>query len=81
MKILLTAFEPFGGEKINAAQEAAALVKDEIAGARIVKMTVPVVFGKSIEAVLSAIRREQPDAVLCLGQAGGRIGLPPVCIS
>ena len=77
MKILLTAFEPFGGEKINAAQEAAALVKNEIAGARIVKMDVPVVFGKSIEAVISAIRKERPDAVLCLGQAGGRTGLTP----
>ena len=77
MKILLTAFEPFGGEKINAAQEAAALVKNEIAGARIVKMDVPVVFGKSIEAVISAIQKERPDAVLCLGQAGGRTGLTP----
>ncbi|MBR3741781.1 MAG: pyroglutamyl-peptidase I [Clostridia bacterium] len=77
MKILLTAFEPFGGEKINAAQEAAALIKEEIAGAKIVKMTVPVVFGKSIEAVVSAMRDERPDAVLCLGQAGGRMGLTP----
>lgn len=77
MKILLTAFEPFGGERINAAQEAAALVKNEIAGARIVKTDVPVVFGKSIEAVVTAIRQEQPDAVLCLGQAGGRSGLTP----
>ena len=77
MKILLTAFEPFGGEKINAAQEAAALVKNEIAGAKIVKMAVPVVFGESVEAVVSAIRREKPDAVLCLGQAGGRAELTP----
>ena len=77
MKILLTAFEPFGGEKINAAQEAAALVKNEIAGAKIVKMAVPVVFGESVEAVVAAIRRERPDAVLCLGQAGGRAELTP----
>ena len=77
MKVLLTAFEPFGGESVNSAQETAALVKDEIAGAKIVKMTVPVMFGKSIEAVVSAIRREQPDAVLCLGQAGGRAELTP----
>ena len=77
MKILLTAFEPFGGEKVNAAQEAAALVKNEIAGARIVKMDVPVVFGESVEAVVSAIRREHPDAVLCLGQAEGRAELTP----
>lgn len=77
MKILLTAFEPFGGEKINPAQEAMRLVPDETAGAEIVKISVPVVFGKSIETVLQAMEREKPDAVLCLGQAGGRTGLTP----
>ena len=77
MKILLTAFEPFGGETVNPAQEAAALVKNEIAGAEIVKISVPVVFWKSIETVLRAMEKERPDAVLCLGQAGGRAGLTP----
>ena len=43
MKILLTGFEPFGGESINPAQEAVQLVKDEIKGAQIVKCYVPVV--------------------------------------
>ena len=37
MKILITAFEPFGGESVNPAQEAVALVKDRIANAQIVK--------------------------------------------
>ena len=77
MKILITAFEPFGGESVNPAQEAVSLVKDEIAGARIVKCTVPVVFCKAIETVCSAIDRELPDAVLCIGQAGGRFQLTP----
>ncbi len=77
MKILLTAFEPFGGEKVNPAQEAVRLMADEIAGAKIVKIEVPVVFGKSIETVCLAMERERPDAVLCIGQAGGRAGLTP----
>ena len=77
MKILLTAFEPFGGEKINPAKEALALVPDEVAGARIIKMEVPVVFGKAIEIVHQAMKREKPDAVLCVGQAGGRAGITP----
>ena len=63
MKILITAFEPFGGESVNPAQEAVALVREEIASAKIVKCTVPVVFGKAIETVCSAIDRELPDAV------------------
>ena len=77
MKILLTAFEPFGGEAINPAKEALALVSDEVAGARIIKMEVPVVFGKAIETVLQAMKKEKPDAVLCVGQAGGRAGMTP----
>ena len=77
MKILITAFEPFGGESVNPAQEAVALVKDRIADAQIVKCTVPVVFSKAIETVCAAIDRENPDAVLCIGQAGGRFGLTP----
>ena len=77
MKILLTAFEPFGGDTVNPAQEAVALVADTVAGAQIVKIDVPVVFGKAIETVRAAMERERPDAVLCIGQAGGRIGLTP----
>ena len=77
MKILLTAFEPFGGDTVNPAQEAVALVADEMDGARIVKGDVPVVFGKAIETVRAAMEREKPDAVLCIGQAGGRVGMTP----
>ena len=77
MKILLTAFEPFGGENVNPAQEAVKLVRDEIAGARIIKIDVPVVFGESIDTVRKMMEKEKPDAVLCIGQAGGRTGLTP----
>ena len=77
MKILLTAFEPFGGEEVNPAQEAVRETADRVAGAEIVKVYVPVVFGKAIETVREAMERERPDAVLCIGQAGGRAGLTP----
>ncbi len=75
MKILLTAFEPFGGEAINPAQEAVNAIPERVAGARIVKLAVPTVFGRSIETVYEAMKRERPDAVLCVGQAGGRAEL------
>ena len=77
MKILLTGFEPFGGESINPAKEAVKLVKDEIKGAQIVKCYVPVVFGKAIDTVYEAIKKENPDAVLLIGQAGGRYEITP----
>jgi len=77
MKILITAFEPFGGEPVNPALETLRALPDTIDGAAIVKLTVPVSFARSVPVVLAAIRKESPDAVLCLGQAGGRAALTP----
>ncbi|MDO4548098.1 MAG: pyroglutamyl-peptidase I [Clostridia bacterium] len=77
MKILLTAFEPFGGDSVNPAQVAVEMVREEIAGARIVKCAVPVVFHKSIDVVAAAMEAEKPDVTLCIGQAGGRVGMTP----
>jgi len=77
MKLLLTAFDPFGGSTINPALEAVKLLADRVGPAHIVKLEVPTVFGQSIAAVAAAIEAEHPDAVLCIGQAGGRHGLTP----
>lgn len=77
MKLLLTAFDPFGGEPINPALEAVKLVADRVGDVDIVKVEVPTVFGKSIATVTAAIEKEKPDAVLCIGQAGGRYDLTP----
>lgn len=77
MKLLLTAFDPFGGEAINPALEAVKLVKNKIDNIDIVKVVVPTVFEKSIDTVTAAIDKEKPDAVLCIGQAGGRFDITP----
>lgn len=77
MKLLLTAFDPFGGEKINPALEAVKLVKDKIGDVEVVKQEVPTVFVKSVNTVKEAIEKEKPDVVLCIGQAGGRFDLTP----
>ena len=77
MKLLLTAFSPFGGEKINPSLEAVKLVKDKILETDIIKLEVPTVFGKSIKIVADTIEKEKTDYVLCIGQAGGRYGITP----
>lgn len=75
MKILLTGFDPFGGDKVNPAYEAVKLLPKNIAGADIVTLEIPTVYRKSSEAVEKGIRQYQPDAVICIGQAGGRSGI------
>lgn len=77
MKILVTAFDPFGGEKINPALEAVKLLKDEIAGAEIVKLEIPTVFHKSAEVMRDKALEIKPDMILCIGQAGGRFAITP----
>lgn len=77
MKLLLTGFDPFGGESINPAWEAVKRVSDQVGDVEVVKLMVPTVFYKSIDTVAAAIEKEKPDAVLCIGQAGGRFDLTP----
>ena len=76
-KILVTGFQPFGGETMNPAWEAVRRLPDTIAGASVTKVEIPVVFGKGPEAVDKAIDEVQPDLVLCVGQAGGRAKITP----
>ena len=72
MKILVTGFDPFGGEKINPAYEAVKLLPAKICDADIVKLEIPTVFGKCGDTVEKAIEQHNPDFVICVGQAGGR---------
>ena len=77
MKILVTGFDPFGGEKVNPALEAVKSLPYEINGAELHWAVIPTVFYKSAEVLEAEIVLYQPDVVLCIGQAGGRAGLTP----
>ena len=72
MKILITGFAPFGGQSINPAYEAVKALPDTIGKARIIKAEIPVVFRRDMEVLKALIDQHQPDAVICVGQAGGR---------
>lgn len=76
-KLLLTGFEPFGGESINPALEAVRCLPDEIGGAQIIKLQIPVVYQQAAQIVCEAMQHERPDAVICVGQAGGRDAVTP----
>lgn len=72
MKVLVTGFDPFGGEAVNPAFEAVKLLPDQIAGAQIIKLEIPTVFTRSAKVVEQAMEEHQPDIVINVGQAGGR---------
>ena len=69
-RILLTAFEPFGGESINPSME---IIKHLSDCDDVDVLTVPVTFSGSAETVLPHLTGH--DAVVMLGQAKGRNGI------
>ena len=74
--LLLTGFEPFGGESVNpSTQVAQALAGERIGGHRVVACELPCVFGAAIEVLDEALARHEPRLVLALGQAAGRCDL------
>ena len=72
-QILVTAFEPFGGQNVNASAETLRLLPDVISGCPVRKLLLPVVFGKAAEVALSA----PADMIFLLGEAGGRTLVTP----
>lgn len=77
MKILITGFDPFGGESVNPALEAVKQLPKKIGQAEVITIEIPTVFGKSLEKIEAAIEEHHPDVVISIGQAGGRFGITP----
>jgi pyroglutamyl-peptidase len=74
--ILLTGFEPFGGEKTNPSWEVASRFDEmELGGARVEAMRLPVNCRRASRKIAEAIAQRRPAAVLGLGQAGGRAAI------
>ncbi len=76
-KLLITGFDPFGGEEINPSWESVRRLNDEIGEYALTKLQIPTVFHKASQAVIKKAEEIRPDAILCIGQAGGRNAVTP----
>lgn len=76
-KLLITGFDPFGGETVNPAWEAVKLLPDRIGEYRLYKLQIPTVFGIAGDLVIAEAQKLCPDAVIAVGQAGGRGAVTP----
>ena len=74
MKIIVTGFDPFGGEKINPSIECVKALPG-IKGVELIRLELPTVFKESAKRLNEVINDVKPDAVLSVGQAGGRAGI------
>ena len=75
--LLITGFDPFGGEAINPSWEAVSRLPDIIGDYRLTKLQIPTVFATAAQTVLAAAELDEPDVILCVGQAGGRDSVTP----
>lgn len=79
-KMIVTAFEPFGGSGRNSSLETLNELPEVLNGYEIVKVTLPVVYGECGRILREKIAEYAPDelaAVVCLGQAAGRGSITP----
>jgi pyroglutamyl-peptidase len=73
LRILVTGFEPFGGQSLNPSWEVAcALHGLQLQGAQVTAVQLPCVFAHALPALQQALAQHRPDIVLALGQAEGR---------
>lgn len=76
-KLLITGFDPFGGESINPSWEAVKLLPDTVGDYQLHKLQIPTVFGLAPQKVLEAAQAIQPDVIISVGQAGTRDSVTP----
>lgn len=71
--VLLTGFEPFGGERINPSRELVRALDGEIVnGHRVMTAVLPVIFSSTLPMLEALLETHRPTLALATGQAGGR---------
>lgn len=82
--VLVTGFEPFGGDAANPSGDAVRLLADSWDGpAELVTDVLPVAFASAAARLRELVTRHSPDVVVMVGLAGGRsaIGVERVAIN
>ena len=79
-KLLITGFDPFGGDTINPSWEAVRILPDVVGEFELTKIELPTVFEKGAQTALDIAQELNPDVIICVGQAGGRPAVTPEVI-
>ena len=76
-RLLITGFDPFGGNSINPSWMAVDLLPESIGEYTLCKLPIPTVYGKAAAIVLDKAKEFRPDMILCIGLASGRDAVTP----
>lgn len=80
-QLLITGFDPFGGESVNPSWEAVRRLPRQVGDWQLTALQIPTVFGRAAQTVLQAAAEWEFDAILCVGQAGGRAAITPEAVA
>lgn len=80
-KLLITGFDPFGGETVNPSWEAVQLLPRNIGAFEVTKLQIPTKFSCAAREILCAAKQLEPDVILSVGQAGGRDSVTPEVVA
>lgn len=78
--LLITGFEPFGGEIVNPSWEAVNALPHTVGPWHLKKRCIPVEYAAAAELIYREWEDAKPDVILCVGQAGGRAEVTPEVI-
>lgn len=78
--LLITGFEPFGSEDRNPSWEAVKALPERIGDRKLIKLLLPVEFGRAAGLAVKAADECHADAVLSVGLAGGRTAVTPEAV-
>lgn len=72
MTVLVTAFDPFGGMDTNSSLMVLESLGNKVGNIHIEKLVVPTVFNDCVSLAWDKAMEIGADAIVCMGQAGGR---------
>lgn len=76
-RLLITGFDPFGGQSVNPSWAAVEQLPEQVGEYILCKLPISTLFGAAAQAVLEKAGQWHPDVILCVGQAGGRDAVTP----
>lgn len=76
-KLLITGFEPFDGQTVNPSWAAVEQLPEVVGDYMLCKLNIPTIYGQAAQMVLDKAAQIGADAIICVGQAGGRDAVTP----
>lgn len=80
-KLLITGFDPFGGQTINPSWQSVLALDNQIGDYSLTKLEIPTSFKGGAEKALAKAEEVHPDVIICVGQAGGRNAITPEVVA